>query len=189
MKNHRIQHSRKPERCCNPESHFTNPSLIKMLDFESIKKFLDEVSDLSLGSSEINFLRSNGLEDGQEGYSFDQNGESLITGQNGDWQENWIVIATDYVGDPIFVDTTSPALMVLSAAHGETTWDPLIIADSLDKFKDIISILATISKNRSNPVDLEKDPVNDDERSAVLKAIKNISPHSEIGYWEIFLEN
>lgn len=128
------------------------------------------------------------MEYGQEGYSFDENGDSLISGQDGDWQENWIVIASDYVGDPIFVDNTSPALMVLSAAHGETTWDPLIIAGSLDKFKEIISILATISRHRSNPVDLEKDPINEDERSSVLKAIKNITPHSEIGYWEIFLE-
>jgi hypothetical protein len=160
-----------------------------MTSLELVKKFLDEVADLLLRHSEISFLQSSELEDGQKGYSFDENGESLVTGQDGDWQENWIVIATDYVGDPIFVDITSPNLTVLCAAHGETTWDPLIIADSLVKLKEVISILAIISKHRTNPVDLDTDPINEDERRSVLKAIKNLVPHSDIEYWQIFLED
>jgi hypothetical protein len=160
-----------------------------MVSIELIKKFLDVVPDLSFGSSEIVFFRSDDLEDGQKGYRFDENGKSLITGQDGDWQENWIVIANDYVGDPIFIDISSPNLTVLCAAHGEATWDPLIIADSLAKFKDVILILATASKHRTNPVDLAADPMNEDERESVLKAITNLIPNSEIGYWAIFLED
>jgi len=169
--------------------HLKNQSLLKMTSLELIKKFLDEVTDISLGSSEIIFLRSSELDDGQIGYRVDANGKSLITGQDGDWQENWIVIASDYVGDPLFVDITSPTFTILCAAHGEMTWDPMIIADSLDNLKEIISILATVSKHRTNPVDLDADPINEDERRSVLKAIQNSIPHLDIGYWEIFLEN
>ena len=154
---------------------------------ESIKKFLDEVPDISLGYSEIIFLRSNELEDGQIGYRVDDKGNSLITGQDGDWQENWIVIASDFAGDPIFVDIASPNLTVLCAAHGEMAWDPMIIADSLDKLKEIISILINVSKHRTSPVDLEANPTREDERESVLKSIQNLIPGSDIEYWQIFL--
>jgi hypothetical protein len=60
------------------------------------------------------------LDQGQIGYSVDDNNNSLITGQEGDWKDEWLVIGVDgLIGDPIFVDTSSKKLQVLTAAHGE----------------------------------------------------------------------
>src|SRR4051794_24974546 len=99
----------------------------------------------------------------------DANGNSLITGNEGDWKEEWIVIARDQVGDTIIVDVSSPNLTVLSASHGEGVWQPFVIADSLDNFKSIISNLVDVSKNRTNPIDLERNPVSDREIKDLLR--------------------
>lgn len=160
-----------------------------MTGIDAVKKILEKVPDISLGYSEINFLRSDELEEGQEGYSFDSSGKSLITGKDGDWEEGWVVIASDNVGDPIFVDTAVSFLPVFSAIHGQGTWDPFIIADSLDRFIDVISILARVSENRTYPVDIENNPIDNHERKAVIKEIRKLIPHSEVEYWEAFLDN
>jgi|SRR6185295_2610363 len=160
-----------------------------MTAIDQIKKFLIDIVDISIGYSEINFFPANTLEDEQVGYSVDPNGESLITGQNGDWQEGWIAIANDNMGDPFIVDTNSISLKILSAAHGEGAWEPLVVADSLDKFKNILSSLMIISRNRTNPVDLEKNPISDKERQAALKEIEIQNPGAEIWFWEMYFEN
>ena len=159
-----------------------------MTSLETIKKFLDEVPAILLGDSKIEFLKPINLNRGQEGYRFDLNGKSLITEKDGDWKENWLVVGSDSSGDPIIIDTSSPNLVVLSAPDADT-WYPIIIADSLDKFKEIISLFAIVSRHRTTSDDLDTDPINEDERRSVLQAIKNLVPGSDIRYWELFLDH
>jgi hypothetical protein len=156
---------------------------------DKIKNFLSDTRDLSIGDNEINFIQPDDLDKEQVGYSVDPNGNSLVTGNDGDWQEEWLVIATDQLGEPIIVDIGSPNLTVLSAAYGEGTWEPFVIADSLDNFKNIISSLADISKNRTNPVNLENNPITDKERQNVLTKIEHQNPDTELLYWENIFEN
>lgn len=53
----------------------------------------------------IELFNSEEIEEGQLGYSFDEEGQSLVGNEEGDWKEGWIVIGIDsYLGDPIFVD-------------------------------------------------------------------------------------
>src|SRR6266513_5104465 len=111
-----------------------------MTTLDKIKIFLSEIKDISLGYNEINFIQSENLDEEQVGYSIDTNSNSLITGKDGDWKEEWIVIASDQMGDPIIIDVSSVELTVLSAEHGEGTWEPFVIADSLDNFKNTLSI-------------------------------------------------
>ena len=160
-----------------------------MTAIDKIKEFLDGISDISIGYNEITFFPSNRLEEYQVGYSFDPNAVSLITEQVGDWQDGWIAIANDNLGDPFMVDANSNSLTVLSAAHGEGTWKPFIVADSLDKFKNIISIIKKVSENRTNPVDLEKNPISDNERNIALREIKEQNPLTELWFWETYFEN
>jgi hypothetical protein len=156
---------------------------------DKIKTFLKSTSDISLGYNEINFFDAEKLEEEQVGYSFDSNGKSLLTGHDGDWQKEWLVIASDNLGDPILVDTSLPQLTVLCAAHGQGTWEPFIIADGLDNLKNIISLFKHISKNRTNPVELEKHPIGKNERRNLLGEIRRQNPNSEIWYWENLLDN
>jgi hypothetical protein len=156
---------------------------------DKIENFLSDVADVSLGSNEINFIQPYNLDEEQVGYSVDPNGNSLITGNDGDWQEEWLVIATDQLGDPIIVDVSSPKLMLLSASHGEGSWEPFVIANSLDGFKALISVLHKTAKNRTNPVELEKHPITDKERKDALAKIEVENPDVEIWFWETFFEN
>lgn len=160
-----------------------------MRPLEKIKWFLSGMADVSLGYNEINFFQADTLEDEQVGYSFDTTGKSLNTGQEGDWQKEWIAIASDQMGDPFIVDTSSTNLRVLSAAHGEGVWEPFIVADSLDNFKSIVSILNNASKSRTNPVDLEKKPISEKERQDALRKIEQQNPNSELWFWKNYFEN
>lgn len=92
------------------------------------------------------------------------------------------------MGDPIFIDTNSANLTVLSAAHGEGDWETFAIADNFDNFKEIVSLLKAFSKGRTNPVDLEKNPMTSKQQKDILKAIKKRNPNSELWYWEAFLD-
>jgi hypothetical protein len=77
------------------------------------------------------------LEAGQVGYSVDVEGRSLIGGDGG-WRAEWVVIGIEtLLGDPIFVDVTTPQLPVFTAMHGMGKWDPELIADSLEQFLGI----------------------------------------------------
>ncbi|HEX6426833.1 MAG TPA: hypothetical protein VF008_04070 [Niastella sp.] len=156
---------------------------------DKIKSFLSDTTDVSLGYNEINFFQPNDLNEEQIGYRIDQIGNSLITGNDGDWQEEWLVIGTDQLGDPIIVDVITPDLTVLSAAHGVGRWEPLVIAESLDSFANIIFILTTISKDRTQPADLDKNPITDMERQEALKQIEQQNPGAEIEYWESFFDD
>ncbi len=160
-----------------------------MTPIDKIKSFLSDISDISIGYNEINFFNADNLDEGQIGYKVDTNGNSLIEGKDGDWQEEWLVIANDQLGDPIIIATNSPNLTVLTSQHGEEVWESTIIADSLDSFKNITLILENISKNRTNPVDIEKNPIGDKELKLVLTQIEEQNPSSELWFWESFFEN
>ncbi len=155
---------------------------------DKIKTFLKSAKDISFGYSDINFLNHKQISEEQVGYSFDTNGKSLVNGNDGDWQEEWLVIASDGLGDPVMVDTNSPNLVVLTASHGEGTWEPFIIADTLDNFIDIINMLTVVSKNRTSPVELEKNPISAKERQRILTEIRNQNPDTEMSYWESMFE-
>ncbi|MBX2967674.1 MAG: hypothetical protein KF845_16150 [Cyclobacteriaceae bacterium] len=160
-----------------------------MTILEKIRKFLQDNSEISIGYNEITFFAVDELDEEQVGYSVDDNNNSLITGQEGDWKEEWLVIGVDgLIEDPIFVDTSSKQLQVLTAAHGEGEWEPIPIADTLDSFAYIIIELKKNSVNRSTPVDLEENPISDNEKKQFLARIKKNNSYSDIDYWENFLE-
>ena len=75
---------------------------------ERLIKLLPRLEDISIGHYGIDFFKPDDIEGNQQGYSFGENLESLITAKKGDWEAGWIVIGTDTVfGDPIIADTNS----------------------------------------------------------------------------------
>jgi hypothetical protein len=159
-----------------------------MIILEKVRKFLTNDSEVSFGYNGLTFLSADKLDDGQIGYSVDSKGNSLITGQEGDWKKEWLVIGTDtIVGDPIFIDTSSKQLQVLTAGHGEGEWECITIADSLDNFADIISELKKVSVKRTTPIALEKNPLPEKERNQFIQKVGTDNSETEIYYWENFL--
>ncbi len=132
--------------------------------------------EVAFGYQSVRVLDTSELAAGQDGYA----GEG--------WSATWLVIATeDLLGDPIFVDLASDALAVFTAAHGEGTWEPVPIADSLDAFVAALHAVQAISVGRGNPVQLEQNPLPDDERLALVAGIQASSPASDMEFWDSWL--
>ncbi|GGE62808.1 hypothetical protein GCM10007140_11360 [Priestia taiwanensis] len=73
------------------------------------------------------------IEEAQVGYSLDEEGNSLVGQGPGSWQESWLVIGVEEdTDDPIFVDVKVEGYPVFTAMHGEDTWEPVCIFESLD---------------------------------------------------------
>lgn len=161
-----------------------------MTTLEKVKAFFKDYSGIYFGYSGITFYSAEELEEGQVGYSVDENNNSLTTGQEGDWQKNWLVIGTDdVVGDPIFIDTGSEKLQVLTADHEAGAWEGIPIAESLESFVYILSEIQKLSVNRTSPVELQKNPITAEEKMNLIKKIEQNNSAIEMGYWEDFLED
>ncbi|WP_059304461.1 hypothetical protein [Bacillus cereus] len=82
----------------------------------------------------IELFNSEEIEEGQIGYRITGDGENLMSGEEGSWQEGWIVIGLDsYIGDPIFVDTKDEGCAVYTAEHGDGIWNPVLVAVSIEQ--------------------------------------------------------
>ncbi len=129
------------------------------------------------------------LADAQVGYSISKSGEDF-TGENvGEWKSSWLVIACeDLLGDPFFVDLNVQELPVFTAAHGETIWNPVLVASSFRDFIQILEIVERISQGRRNPVELERKPLSDVERRHVLNEIAEQNGSVSLEYWESWFE-
>jgi hypothetical protein len=155
---------------------------------KDILKFIDAQFDLCIGYNEIVFFKPQNIAELQIGYSYDNTGKSLTDHTKGSWNDKWVVIATDQLGDPIFVDSSSSQLTVYSAAHGEGAWEPYIISDSLFEFKEIVGLLQKMSIDRTNPVEIEENPINDNDKADFLRYVTLKNLDTELWYWEQFFE-
>lgn len=156
---------------------------------EKIKDFLALTHDISIGYEQIHFFPAHELVEEQTGYSIAPNGKSLITGQPGDWQRGWVAIGNDQLGDPIIADVNTPQLPIFSASFDMGQWSPIEIADSLDNFKAILSVMKKVSKGRTHPANLEKNPISDKLRIEVLTQIEQQNPGAELWFWESYFRN
>jgi hypothetical protein len=112
---------------------------IKIESLESLEIEL-EVEDPEIGAISIHLFSREEFEEGQLGYSVDDEGNSLTGNSEGDWKESWYVIGYDEdLGDPIFVDIENKNYPVMTAMHGQGDWEPEVIFSSLDAFLDYVS--------------------------------------------------
>jgi hypothetical protein len=164
-------------------------NLSLLLNNEIFKNFILKTDDVSIGYNEINFFKLEDIENAQIGYSISENGKSLIGNKNGDWKKNWVVIATDNLGDPIFVDYVDNKLSVYTSQDGQGEWEETKIATSFTNFIEVINDLQKLSIGRENPVKIEQNPITEKELENFIQKIENKNVDAEIWFWEGFLEN
>lgn len=94
--------------------------------------------DIELGSYEIYVLSESELEKGQIGYRYDKHKNSLISEENGKWQDGWIAIGyeTD-MGDPVFVNVDDDTYPVYTAERGTEMWQPVYIGNMDEIIKQL----------------------------------------------------
>jgi len=147
-------------------------------------------ADVSFGYSSIHVLRPNELSQGQIGYGIDPEGELLWGDAVGDWKKSWLVIGYEGMcGDPIFIDTEASGYPVFTAIHGQGDWNPKLIAVSLDAFGAALSAVALAAKGRDNPAALEKNPISETERDAVLATIRRRNAAADLYFWRLMLDD
>ena len=165
------------------------PNFNALFENENFQNFISKAEDISLGYGEINIFKLENIEKEQIGYSVSENGKSLTGNKNGDWKKKWVVIATDNMDDPIFVDIENQNLPVFIAEHGNGEWEENYIAISIENFSQILNDLKQLSIKRENPVQIEKNPISETELEIFLSKTKEENKGMDVEYWEILLEN
>jgi hypothetical protein len=147
--------------------------------------------EVSFGYAELKLYSPAEMDEVQIGYARSVEGESLADGQPGSWKPEWIVIGNDeLLGDPLILDTTNADYPVMTASHGEGSWDARVIASSLDAFAFALKTIRQLSAGRENPAKLEQRPLPEQERERALQAIR-ASNRGEIDleFWSLILES
>jgi hypothetical protein len=146
--------------------------------------------EIRFGYGGIELFSPEVLDAAQIGYSRSAEGESFCDGKPGSWRPEWLAIGQDtLLGDPIILDTSIRELPVMTAIHGEGSWDPKVIAETLRGFGEALREIKRASGGREHPVALEQNPPPEDERRLVLARIRNaIGPRAEIEFWRGMLE-
>lgn len=72
------------------------------------------------------------------GYRWVRDGDRWVdAAAEGEWDERWIVL--DAVNaDPFIADLSTPEVRILTAVHGEGSWSPEVVAESLDAFLESV---------------------------------------------------
>jgi hypothetical protein len=122
------------------------------------RKSVDD--EVSFGYGGVGLFKINEIEDRQVGYARSADGDSLCSGEPGAWLPEWIAIGIETLcGDPIFINSAITSLPVFTAAHGEGSWAPALVASSLEGFDAALRRLRHLAIGREHPVALEKNPL------------------------------
>ncbi len=97
------------------------------------------------------------LKEEQIGYSIDSNGNSLVSNEEGSWEEEWIVIGQETLcGDPIIIDTKEVGFPIFTLMHGMGDWNAgSCLSASIGKFtneiKQINKFICERNKENTTP--------------------------------------
>ncbi len=145
-------------------------------------------NEIAFGYAGLKLLSPDELEEGQTGYSSSSAGEALCDGKPGSWKAEWIAIGYDTsLGDPIILDTSNAQIM--TAMHGEGSWEPHPIAKSLHAFGIALKEIQRASTSREHPAALENNPLSEEERDRILDMILTASGDGiNLEFWRLILE-
>lgn len=124
----------------------------------------------------------------QQGFSCYPDGSPLPSSEAGNWQDNWLVIATDTeLGDPYFVDTTDEQQAVYTAILTDDGWQKQLVSNSLNSFVACLQLLAKTSNQEQATIFPDENTLADKNQLTTLmkKLIKLSSGES---FWRLFFE-
>jgi hypothetical protein len=129
--------------------------------------------EISFGYAGMKIYSPAELDEGQIGYSRSSEGESFCNSDPAAWKTEWIVIGYDTLsGDPLILDTAKRNFPIMTDMNGQGTWNPRIIANSLDAFAFGLNTIHRLSAGREDPVKLEQNPLAEEELELAVNAIR-----------------
>lgn len=150
------------------------------LDFDTI----------GYGVGGVELFRPENLPKGQIGFAVGTDGKSLVGVGPGDWRPEWVVIGYETAcGDPIFTSEES-LHPVFSAMHGEGSWEPKLVASSLDTFRDCLLVFRRFASDRSSPMGLDANPPTAEEQAQFLQDIRSLTNGDQeaLNFWAVQVE-
>jgi len=146
---------------------------------------------VDFGFGGIELFNSETIAQEQIGYSVSATGESFCGDKAGSWKSNWLVVGRELVcGDPLILDTSKPKFSVLTAEHGTGSWDAKVIAPSFEAFAASLKAFSDLAQSRTNPVELENNPITAQERSKFLEQLSQLNQlETAIDFWEDIIED
>lgn len=121
---------------------------------QKIKNFIEEKIELENMSLPWNYPSADKFNDFQAGYRFDAQTNENLTGQKGEFKENWFVVCSNYFSDPFFIDISEIDFPVYYAQHGAGNWTPIRISENIEAFSDQLKQIKELEEDR--PLLLEK---------------------------------
>lgn len=143
-----------------------------------------------LGFLELHFFNDNELEEAQLGYRVDLDCQPLVGDIEGDWRDEWWVIAyEDLNGDPIFADISNDDFPIYTAMHGVGKWEPELISTTFKNFIRALSYIHNISVEMESHKDKGQTNISQETIDEVIKRIELDNKNSEVlRFWEDWMK-
>jgi len=133
---------------------------------------------------------------GPQGFIIFTTESELETAQHGygahpgtdDWKKSWLVIARDTeLGDPYFVDISDEELPVYTASHCEGSWQSELVATSLERFLQCLTLLLENGHQKNTQLVPDEATIEDKDTLTQLKnSLVNTSGCEN--FWLLFFE-
>jgi hypothetical protein len=101
-----------------------------------------------------------------------------------------VVIGQDTgCGDPIFA-SQEHSHPVFSAMHGQGSWNPKLVAQSLDVLRQCLNVFQRFSTGRSSRVELDANPPGSKDQIQFLEDIRSLTNGDQevLGFWAVQIE-
>ena len=89
-------------------------------------------------------------------------------------------------GDPIFASEETPH-PVFSAMHGEGSWEPKLVAPSIEAFAECLKAFQGFAAGRSSPFEIGANPPTPEQQAQFLTVIRTLSNDNQdgLGFWAV----
>ncbi len=133
---------------------------------QKIRNFIEERTEMTNMALPWNYPSIDKFDDFQAGYRFNANTLENLTGQKGEFDENWFVVCSNYFDDPFFIDIseTENDYPVYYAQHGAGSWTPIKISENITEFSNQLKEIKELEDDRDllldklkNEFDLENE--------------------------------
>jgi hypothetical protein len=117
---------------------------------QKIRNFIEERTEMTNMALPWNYPSIDKFDYFQAGYRFNANTLENLTGQKGEFDENWFVVCSNYFDDPFFIDIseTEKDYPVYYAQHGAGSWTPIKISENISIFSNQLKEIKELEDNK-----------------------------------------